>query len=369
MSIGLAGPASPAAEGPALSAPSGEAADAPALPDTAADAEVVPAQKPGLGGWFDLDNSLGSGAFVANPYVNNPAWSTNLYLKPSYTFKAWDQTLTFTGWENLYYATILDKNAFDQRQIDWSDLRLTLSDDKIYEEPHTHIKIGGMIRAVAPLSYGSRFDSLVTAIWAGVVVSRSVYGVDLKLGLLAAKEFHRFTTAQFPCSNSSLEPVAVTPGEAPTGGFLNAFTNGICSPGNGAASTSTTTPTTTVDNISWDVVPYFDASYNITDRWSIDVTVYYFDQFAYAIPVDQYSSQAVDSNGNLVAQSQGHVDSLWTIASTSYTFTDHWSLGLGLWDTALPKTTDNRAYLPWFVDPYALATNDWTAYLDVVFTF
>ncbi len=361
LSVGLSGPV---AETPATPADAAE----PVLPEAAADAEILPPEKPGFGGWFDLDNSLGSGAFVSNPYANNAAWSTNLYLKPGYTFKAWNQTLKITAWENLYYATILDKNAYDQRQLDWSDLRLTLSDDKIWEEPHTHIKIGGMIRGVVPLSYASRFDSLVTALWAGVTLSRSIYGVDMHLGLLAAKEFHRYTTAQFPCSASMQEPVAVTPGEAPTGGFLNAFANGICSQGNGAGSSSTSAPVALVDNVSWDLVPYFDASYNITDRLTIGATVYYFDQFAYAIPVDQLSSPVVDSSGNRVVQSQGRIDSLWTILSLTYALTDQWQLGVGLWDTSLPKTSDNRSFLPPFVDPYALATNDWTAYFDVVFT-
>jgi hypothetical protein len=311
---------------------------------------------------------VGSGAFVANSYVNNPALSTNLYLKPAYKFQAWGQSLALTLWENLYYADILDKNALDQRQFDWSDLRITLSDEKIYEEPHTHLKLGGMIRGVAPLSYASRYNSLITTLWAGVVVSRSFYGLDLKAGLLAAKEFHRYSTAQIPCSDVTSEPVAVAPGEAPSGGFLNALANGNCQPG-GVLVGNGTTPTNFVDNISWDVVPYFDAQYSFNDKWNLGVTVYYFDQFAYSMPVDQYSTPVIDSSGNPVAQSQGRSDSLWTIASVGYTIDEHWSLGAGVWDTSLPKTTDNRSFLPWFIDPYGLATNDWTAYFDVVATF
>lgn len=372
LSLGLG--AAAFAEGPPA-ATSGEAtAEVPVVPETAADAEVTPAAKPGLGGWFDLDNSLASGAFAANQYVNNPAWSTNFYMKPKYTFKAWDQSLTLTLWENLYYATILDKNAYDQRQFDWSDLRVTLSDDAIYVEPHSHLKLGGMIRAVAPISYASRYNSMITTLWAGVTLSRSIYGFDLKGGLLAGKEFHRYTTAEIPCGDVTSEPVSVAPGEVPQGGFLNALANGNCQPGATLSGSGTTTPTGNgatnfVDNISWDVVPYFDAQYNFNDKWSLDVTVYYFDQFAYPMPVDQYSTPVIDSSGNPVAQSQGRSDSLWTIASLSYNLTEHWQLAVGLWDTSLPKTTDNRSFLPWFIDPYGLATNDWTAYFDVIATF
>ncbi len=339
-----------------------------AVPDSAADTEKPSATKPGFGGWFDLDNSLGGGAFAGNAYNNNPALSTNLYLKPSYTFKAFGQTLAVTAWENLYYADILDKNAYDTRQIDWSDLRLTLSDQNIYEIPKTGIKIGGMIRGVVPISYSSRYTSLVTAIWAGVSFSKSFYGLDLSAGVLGAKEFHRFTTAQFPCTGAQ-EPISASAGEAPTGGFLDAFTNGICQPGEQGAPAASGTPTAMVDNVSWDLVPYFEAQYNFTSKWNLGVTIYYFDQFAYAVPVDQYSPQVVDSNGQPVAQANGRQDSLWTIASLGYNIDDHWQLGLGLWDTALPKTPDNRAFIPWFVDPYGLATNDWTMYFDVIATY
>jgi hypothetical protein len=373
LAAGLGVPALAAGSKPAPAQPPAAGggdgtSDALVVPDTAADAEITPAQKPGFTGWFDLDNSLGSGAFVANSYVNNPALSTNLFLKPAYKFPAWGQTFALTLWENIYYADILDKGALDQRQIDWSDLRITLSDDKIYEEPHTHLRFGGMIRAVAPISYASRYNSLITTIWAGIAVSRSFYGLDLKAGLLAAKEFHRYTTAQIPCADITSEPVAVAPGEAPSGGFLNALANGNCQPGSTLVGNGTTPPNF-IDNISWDVVPYFDAQYNINDKWTVGLTVYYFDQFAYAMPVDQYSTPAIDSSGNPVAQSQGRSDSLWTIASASYSITEHWQLGAGIWDTSLPKTTDNRSFLPWFIDPYGLATNDWTVYFDVIATF
>jgi hypothetical protein len=365
----LATSSKPVPANPTSSAGGGDGAgDSPIIPDTATDTEVTPAAKPGFSAWVDLDNSLGSGAFVSNSYVNNPALSTNLYLKPAYKFQAWGQSLALTLWENLYYADILDKTALDQRQIDWSDLRITLSDAKIYEEPHTHLQLGGMIRAVAPISYASRYNSLITTIWAGVVVSRSLYGLDLKAGLLAGKEFHRYTTAQIPCSDITSEPVNVAPGEAPNGGFLNALADGNCQPGS-TLSGNGTTPPNFVDNISWDVVPYFDAQYNFSDKWNVGVTIYYFDQFAYPMPVDQYSTQVTDSSGNPVAQSQGRSDSLWTIASVGYSITEHWQLGAGLWDTSLPKTTDNRSFLPWFIDPYGLATNDWTAYFDVIATF
>ncbi len=340
------------------------------VPDTAADVEKKPAaQKPGLGGWFDFDNSLGGGAFAGNAYNNNPAFSTNLYLKPSYTFKAWGHTLALTAWQNVYYADVLDKNAFDTRQIDWSDLRLTLSDNDIWEIPKTGIKITGMVRGVAPISYQSRFDSMVTALWWGVGLSRSIWGVDIKAGVLAAKEFHRFTTAQFPCSAAGSEPISATAGEAPTGGFLDAFTNGVCQPGAQGAAADSSTPTAMIDNVSWDFVPYVDIEYNLNSHWNFGVTAYYFDQFAYAMPLDQFSAPIVDSNGNRVAQANGRQDSFWMIANLGYNIDDHWGLSLGLWDTALPKTPDNRAFLPWFIDPWGAATNDWSTYFDVVYTY
>ncbi|MHB1845545.1 MAG: hypothetical protein ACYCWW_12010 [Deltaproteobacteria bacterium] len=350
--------------GPAAGGGDGVAqASDPVLPDTAAEAEISPPEKPGLGGNFIFDNSLGNGVFAQNPYVNNPAWSTNLYLRPDYSFKVFGHSLKLQAWENFYYYTVLDKNANDPRQVDWSDLRLTLSDGKIYEEPHTHIKIGGMIRAVAPLSYASRFDSMVTSIWAGVTVSKSLFGVDLTGGVLGAKNFFRYTTVQFPCSASTAEPVSVAPGEAPIGSSLNTITNGNCRSGDQSSANSTP-----ADNVSWDLVPWFSAQYNFNDKWNFSATVYYFDQFAYAMPIDGSSPPITDSNGNAVAQAQGRSDSLWTIASLQYNLSDHYALGAGLWDTAAPKYNSNQGFRPWFFDP-ALNANYTTIYFDVIATY
>ncbi len=365
LSLSVATPAPAVAPSDPARAGGGDVAQSsePELPDTAAEAEVAPPEKPGVGGNFIFDNSLGNGAFAANPYVNNPAWSTNLYLRPDYSIKVAGHTLKLQAWENLYYYSVLDKNAQDPRQVDWSDLRLTLSDAKIWEEPHTHIKIGGMIRGVAPLSYMSRFDSEITSIWAGVTVSKSFYGLDLMGGVLAAKNFFRYTTVQFPCSAVQGEPVTVLPGEGPTGSTLNVLNNGNCRSGDQATANSTP-----ADNVSWDLVPWFSAQYNFNDKWNLSATVYYFDQFAYPMPVDANSPQITDSNGNFVAQANGRMDSLWTIASLQYNLTDHYALGVGLWDTAAPKWNSNQGFRPWFFDP-ALAMNYTTVYFDVIATF
>ena len=334
----------------------------PVLPETAADSEDSPGEKPGLGGNFIFDNTVGNGTFISNPYANNPAWTTNLYLRPDYSFKLFGQNLKIQAWENFTYYTMLDKNAPDNRQVDWSDLRLTISDSKIYEEPHTHIKIGGMIRGVAPLSYQSRFDSMVTSLWAGVTVSKSLFGIDLMGGVLGAKNFFRFTTAQFPCSAGGQEPVAVAPGDTPTGGFLNSFSNGICRQGDTAAANGTAI----TDNVSWDLVPWLSAQYNFNEKWNLSLTVYYFDQFGYPMPVGQNTSQTTDSNGNQVAQAGGRTDSLWTIASLQYNITDHWALAAGLWDVSLPLTPDNRGMNPVFYDYLGPNQNDTTIYFDLI---
>lgn len=343
-------------------APEASAATEPVVPETAADAEEAPKPKPGLGGNFIFDNSLGNGTFVSNPYANNPAWSTNLYLRPDYSFKLLGQNLKIQAWENLTYYTILDKNALDNRQVDWSDLRLTVSDANIYEEPHTHIKIGAMIRGTVPLSYQSRFDGMVTALWAGVTVSKSLFGIDLMGGVLGAKNFFRYTTAQFPCTAGGQEPVAVAPGDTPTGGFLNALTNGDCAAGGSGAANSTAI----TDNVSWNLVPWFSAQYNFSEKWNLSLTVYYFDQFFFPVPVDQNSSGIGDANGHQVAQVNGRTDSLWTIASLQYNLTDHWALATGLWDVSLPMTPDNRGLNPVFYDFLGPNQNDTTIYFDLI---
>ena len=151
------GPATPA-QAPVTPAPaqagSGDGAaapesviDEPVVPPTADDNQKPPTEKPGFGGTFILDNDVPSGTFIGNnAYTFNPAISTNLYLRPQYTFKAWGETLRAQVWQNFYFADVLDKNAVVTRQFDWSDTRLSLYDDKIWMEPHSRIEIGGYVK-------------------------------------------------------------------------------------------------------------------------------------------------------------------------------------------------------------------------------
>jgi hypothetical protein len=328
------------------------------VPDSAADAEKSPGPKPGLGGSLTLDNSVQGSAFYTNPYVNNPAWTTNLYIKPDYTFNIGDQKLKFQLWETLSFTSWEDKETSTTQRFNWSDLRLTFSDAKIYEEPNTHIKLNGFIRGTIPLSQASQFATLYTQLSTGVGLKKSMYGFDFALGVQIAKNFNKYTSVQYSCGASVQEPVGIDGSGAPIIGFEN----GICRPGD-------TTSMVEGVNVSWSWGPNGTVAYHFTDKLSLSLSLYYFSAYKYPIGSSTYTSQIVDSNGNLAAQSNGHEDGFWGITDLSYAFTDHWSLDVGIWNGAggaygaPPETQSGGIPRNPFLDTYNL--NDFAMFLDI----
>jgi hypothetical protein len=341
-------------------------------PSTADDDQRPPSEKPGFGGSFILDNEVPSGTFITNnPYTFNPAVSTNLFLRPHYVFKAGTQSLKLQLWQNFYIADVLDKNAVVTNQFTWNDTKLSLFDDKIWTEPHTHIVLNGYVRGSIPISYQSQYETKITTLTAGVGIAKNLYRFNLVAGISFSKNFDRYTSAQIPCSASAITPLAIVPGEDPdisSLDVLSGFENGICGNGN------TTTPPSFM-NVSWAMVPKVGATYNFTDRLSFSLTLYYFDQFFYPITGNPaYDSQIRDSNGNLVVTNSGRIDGIWGITDLTYTLTQHWSVSLGLWNggtgsAGVPPLTERGGIvrIP-FLDTYALNNNDWDIYFDITAT-
>jgi hypothetical protein len=337
----------------------------PVVPLTADDDVKPPLPKPGFGGNFILDNSVPSGTFIVNnPYTFNPAVSTNLYLRPTFTFNIGNQSLKAEVWQSFTFADVLDKNSTLTRRFNWTDTRVSLYDSKFYEEPHTKLQFGAYVRGAIPISYQSQFATLITSVSGGVSVKKNLYRFNLQVGLSATKNFNRQTSAGFPCSASQVGPVAVVPGEAPDvsqSDVLEGFENGICQAG--------AVTNASVVNTDWSIVPNGSVAYNFTDRLSLAVAFYYIQSYQYAQPVDQLSSPTLSSNGNPVVTGQQYTDSLWGITSINYNLDEHWGISAGVWNVALPKTLSGGQFRNPFLDTYALNSNDWNLFVDLSASF
>ena len=186
--------------GAAITAPAADTGDSSAtpqvattvVPDSAGDAEKSPAPKPGLGGSVTLDNSVEGSAFYTNAYINNPAWTTNLYLRPDYYVQDRRPKSEVSALGDSLVRDVAGQG--DDQHPALQLVRppgLTFSNAKIYEEPNTHIKLNGFIRGSIPLSQASQFATLYTQLSAGVGLKKSMYGFDFGLGVQIAKNFNK----------------------------------------------------------------------------------------------------------------------------------------------------------------------------------
>jgi len=337
----------------------------PLLPLTTDDNQKPPLPKPGFGGTFILDNSVPSGTFIFNnAYTFNPAVTTNLYLRPSYTFTIGNQSLRAEVWQTFSFADVLDQNSTITRRFTWADTRVSLYDGKFYEEPHTKLQFGAYARGSIPISYQSQFATLITSLSAGVSVKKNLYRFNLQLGLGAAKNFDKQTSAGFPCSASQVSPLALVPGEAPdvsSTDVLLGFQNGDCRSGDVSQAT--------IVNTDWALIPNGSVAYNFTDKLSVALAFYYIRSFQYPVPIDQYSSPTLSSNGQPVVSGQQSGDSLWGITSVNYTIDEHWGLSAGIWNVGLPQTLYGHEFRFPFFDTLAFNSNDWNLFVDVSASF
>jgi hypothetical protein len=324
------------------------------LPEVAASVEEPPRDKPSFSAKITLDNALGSGVLESNAYSQNPSYTVNLFFNPSYDFSIGGHKLKAAAWEGLFLYPRLDNNAGVSRRVDWSDLRLTLSDSKLYEEPHTHIKLGASLRGTIPVSYTSRFASLITALTFGVNLSKSFYRLDLTAGFAVQKNFFRYTSIQVPCT----DPVPI---QLPSGGTVLGFPDGICRTGDPSAPVTSATAL----NANFTLIPSVSGTYHFTDKLSLGVSLTYLDSFLYQVPVDGFSSGAVDSNGNQIAQSQGRVDAIYAITSLDYSIDQHWGLSLGVLNNTAPRSPNAQGYNFPIADVTSLATNSFVFFFDV----
>ena len=284
------------------------------------------------GSYAELSNYVGSGTFYASGY-HDPYVSTALYLKPVYKLG--------TKRDLALNARIYLEEEFTQpdnpqaRRFYPLDPWLWLSARNLYTEPRSKIRISGLVRLVAPMSYESRYSHLLvgTAVGGSAVRSFEVgpasaqgkrWGLNLALGSVFTKNFHASVLrGKFPGDTTGCR----------TAGGLPTFSGG------GSPSASGSDLCGGPLNTSFGFMTSFNATLS-RDPWSFSATFILINQFRYDVPLDAFSPTDVP---------RGRDDLTWGLLAVGYELNPHIGLGAGI-STYQPALDSRYRYprIPFF---------------------
>jgi hypothetical protein len=208
------------------------------------------------------------------------------------------------------------------RRLSPFDTRLGLAAPQIFREKFTGIGFTPSLGITIPTSPESWQAGLVTAVSLGLGMFRSIGRFDLQASVGMGKNFQTSTINGVRASDRK-----------------DAQGNSLCLARPGEAYCSVLGNNT---NFSFNVSG--GVNFHVTDEFWIIGSYQFIKAWRYAQPIDEFTPKTIDSNGATVADAVGVADRYSAYIGLSYQLDAHYSLSLGLYTLAVPKTSDNKAF-------------------------
>lgn len=268
-----------------------------------------------------LDHSVGQGTFENAEYFASVGGA--LVISPSYGFKLRGVSLGASANMSASYEYTPPDNPTG-RHWGYSDIGLGLSAPAVFTDKFTGISLTPSIGASLPISIESR--------WRGVISS-------LSARLSASRAFGKFHVGgSFGASKTLLAELTRTISDGERSrrddaqNLIFVCRNDTFNCGLAGVPTA------------WAMSGGVSGSYSPIDKLGISVGLNLSKGLKYGMPIDEYSSKAIDSNGNLVVTGQGMSDMMVGSIGVSYQLTDAIGASLSMGTAQPPKSADNQRF-------------------------
>jgi hypothetical protein len=292
-----------------------------------------------------LDTFLGQGTFF-NPALYSYL-ASSFFISPRYQFTVAKTKLAVSGTGYVVYEYTLPDNPVG-RHWAWRDLAFGFSAPALFKESRfSGVSVTPSISATVPITLESWAATTITVIGAGLNFTRTIGNFDFAASLGGSKGVHKSWITSIngtppPSMLTSLmdpraQPVAAQPAA------VGQFNTTQCRIGDPVACGYFST------NNDWGMSIALSGDWRATENFSISAQYVWRLGWRYPIvppgPPDQYTPQAVTSNGDPVANTgfARAPDLIITSIAANYQLSDHWGLQLYTYTAMSPRTADDKA--------------------------
>ncbi|MEW5739829.1 MAG: hypothetical protein AB1938_12935 [Myxococcota bacterium] len=291
-----------------------------------------------------LDHYLGAGTFVdASMYSYLAAMLTVI---PQYLFGIGKQRLVASVTARLAYEYTMP-DVETGRKVGFWDTRIGLSAPAIFrDKAFTGIAFTPNLGLTIPTSLESWNAGMITALNAGVTMSRSVKTVDFRLVVGGTRSFYTSAQAGVRASDARDE---------------NGNLYVVCRSGEAVCGFSNMNPAWSFNiggQVQWRATGslLFYVGYTFIKSW----------RHAATYSLDEYTPRALDANGNPVADvGLGQSDRTSAFFGASYQLNEHYSLDLGVSNIQAPMHDNGQNVRFPFLSFGAWANNATNIYFTI----